>query len=51
MTAATNDNRPYSILPTYHAVRIELTRYAAEARNDRAALAAGRAAFLAQWRR
>lgn len=45
MTPA-NDNRSFSTLPTFHPVRMEETRIAAEDRDNPAALAAVRAAWL-----
>lgn len=44
-----NDNRTYSTLPTFHLVRMELTRLKNEAENDEAAFVARRAAWFAKW--
>lgn len=46
-----NDNRDYSTLPTYHAVRMEATRRATEVREAEfiRTLPERRAAFFARW--
>jgi hypothetical protein len=46
-----NDNVPYSVLPTYHAARLERAYLAATLALGPAVTAERRAAWLAKWRR